>query len=64
MCRRCNVALVLDIGPRDDPDATGNVVVEQVEVCLVCGTGQRVQREPITAEWVRRRRAIVAGEAP
>ncbi len=62
ICRRCDVDMVEDIGPRDEPGPYG-CVVDHVERCPNCGREWAVHVETWTPAEIRRRIAIVRGRA-
>lgn len=48
-----------DIGPRDEPDADGKIVIEAVHRCEVCGREVATHREPWAETEIREAVAAV-----
>lgn len=51
-CPRCYGYLEEEMGPRDEPDGDGNVVLETVLRCRVCRWAEYVDPQPVTQGWI------------
>lgn len=59
-CPRCYGYLEEEMGPADAPDADGNVVMETVLRCRVCGWSEYVDPQPVSEADIERAVAAVA----